>query len=60
MEIQVNLSILSTAPKFKKVSNETFSVLESRGDLHGNIYGKRVVPNYIHHAAKYFRDWTKL
>ena len=60
MAIQVNVSILSTAPKFKKVCNETFPVLESRDNLHDNIYGKRVVPNYIHHAANYYRDWAKL
>ena len=60
MEIQINLSMLSTAPKLKNVCYETFPVLESRDNLHGNIYGRQLVPNYIHHPAKYYRDWTEL
>ena len=52
--------MLSTAPKLKNVCYETFPVLESRDNLHGNIYGRQLVPNYIHHPAKYYRDWTEL
>ena len=59
MEIQVNLAMLSTASKLTKMSYATLPVLESRDNLHGNIWGKKVVPNYIHLPAK-CRDWTKL
>ena len=44
MEIQINLSMLSTAPKLKNVCYETFPVLESRDNLHGNTYGRQLVP----------------
>ena len=37
MEIQVNLAMLSTAPKLTKMSYATLPVLESRDNLHGNI-----------------------
>ena len=41
MEIQINLSMLSTATKLKNVFYEIFPVLESRDNLHGNTYGHK-------------------
>ena len=37
MEIQINLSMLSTAPKVTKMCYATFPELDSRDNLHGNI-----------------------